>query len=367
MFKNFGQQINPYSFLTGEVPKDMIEAAVRGNLVNQHVMDMATNPNAFRALTMDAAVASGNVFLQSELEKRDPKVREPLTSVTWMRDIVAKTGGGWVDYTSTFNVDYATVGPNLYGIVAGQTNNIPIMQANVGKDIYPVFPWMNVLKVTFVDMQKSQGVGRSLDDMLDKGIRLNWNKSLDYICYLGVGSNYGLVNNSNISASLVAEGASGSTAWSTKTPEEIRYDINTAMVTTWSNSEYDVTGMANFILLPPVQYTTLASVSNNIAGYSSILTWLLDNNIGKTQGVDLQIFPSRWCIGRGEEVNSVATDRMVCYVNDEDRVYMDITVPITRAMTAPDVVQAAYVTLYAGQIGVPKFLYYSPCAYYDGI
>src|SRR5579872_6020390 len=54
----------------------------------------------------DAAVAGGMAFLQSELEKLDPKVREPLTSVTWMRDVIVKSGGGWVDFTSVFSVDY---------------------------------------------------------------------------------------------------------------------------------------------------------------------------------------------------------------------------------------------------------------------
>lgn len=40
--------------------------------------------------TMDeAGVASGGAFLVSELEKRDPLVRKPLTSVTYPRDIVS--------------------------------------------------------------------------------------------------------------------------------------------------------------------------------------------------------------------------------------------------------------------------------------
>ena len=52
--------------------------------------------------TIDAAgITTGMAFLEGELEKRDPKIREPLTSVTWQRDIVAETGGGWVDFTST--------------------------------------------------------------------------------------------------------------------------------------------------------------------------------------------------------------------------------------------------------------------------
>ena len=54
---------------------------------------------------LDAAgISTGMAFLEGELEKRDPKIREPLTSVTWPRDIVAESGGGWVDFTSTMNV-----------------------------------------------------------------------------------------------------------------------------------------------------------------------------------------------------------------------------------------------------------------------
>lgn len=330
---------------------------------NPRVLDAGLVGNAFAMMTSDAAVAQGMAFLQSELEKRDPKVREPLTSVTWMRDIVAKTGGGWVDFTSVFNVDYQISGPNMYGLIGGQTNSIPIMQANVGKDAYPVFGWANVLKVPYVDMQKLQGLGRSLDDMLDKGIKLNWNKTLDSMVYQGTGTHYGLVNQTAVTRTTVANGATGHSEWTTKTPAEILYDVNTIMVATWAASEYDVTGMCNQILLPPSQYSYIASQLVSTAGNVSILTYLLQNNIGKTQGVDLQIFPSRWCIGAG----SAGTDRMVGYVNDDDRLYFDITVPIQRAMTMPSVQEAAYLTLYMGQVGPVKLLYLEPCAYADGI
>lgn len=54
------------------------------------------------SFTMDAAgIASGGAFLTSELEKRDPLIRKPLTSVTYARDIPIQTGGGWVDYGTT--------------------------------------------------------------------------------------------------------------------------------------------------------------------------------------------------------------------------------------------------------------------------
>jgi hypothetical protein len=319
--------------------------------------------NGRAVMTMDAALGGGMAFLESELEKRDPRVREPLTSVTWMRDMVWKTGGGFVDFTSAFFVDYAISGPNQYGLQGGQSNNIPIMQADLLKDRWPTYNWMNINKVSFIDMKKAQQIGRSLDEILDKGIRLNWNKTMDLITYNGWGGFPGLFNNTSITRTDAAVGASTFTTWITKTPEEIMYDINVALVATWAASEYDLTGMCDYFLVPPTQYALLQRPVT-LAGNQSILSYLLDNNIGKNQGRDLQIFPSNWW---GIQSGQSNVDRMVCYANDPDRVHGDITVPIQRAMTMPSVTEAAYLTLYAGQIGVPKFLYLTPCLYVDGI
>lgn len=76
------------------------------------------------SFTMDAAgIASGGAFLTSELEKRDPLIRKPLTSVTYARDIPIQTGGGWVDYVTAMNVAYGITGGSGSGAVgAGGAN-----------------------------------------------------------------------------------------------------------------------------------------------------------------------------------------------------------------------------------------------------
>jgi len=68
--------------------------------------------------TTDAAIANGNAMLISELEKRDTLIREPLTSVTYARDIPIKTGGGWVEFLSSLNIDYGVTGGSDNGLVS---------------------------------------------------------------------------------------------------------------------------------------------------------------------------------------------------------------------------------------------------------
>jgi hypothetical protein len=316
-------------------------------------------------LTNDAAIGTGMAFLTAELEKRDPKLNEPLQSVTWPRDIVAKTGGGWVEFTSNQFVDYATTGGNESGIIGGETNDIPIMQANLNKDVFKVFSFANILKVPFVDQQKLQNIGRSLDDILDKGIRLNYNKSIDNIVYNGLsGFNiFGLMNDPTLVASTAPNGVSTFSDWNRKTPDEILDDVNSILTATWTASEYDLTGMANHVLVPPVQYGYLVGRKVSSAGNISILQFLLENNIGKNQGIDITIAPSRWCTAAG----AAGKDRMLAYVNDDSRVNFDLPVPLSRVMTQPNVTEMAYLTAYAAQLGQVKFLYKTCARYMDGI
>ena len=316
--------------------------------------------------TIDAAgIATGMAFLEGELQKRDPKIREPLTSVTWQRDIVADTGGGWVDFTSTLDVDYATSGPNENSLVGGATDVLPMVQANVNKDIFKVFTWAQAMKIPFVDSQKFQTIGRSIDSILDKGIRLNYNKSIDQLVYRGftnVGIT-GLVNNVNVVAEMAPVGTSGNTEWSSKTVDEILWDINKAITEAWAASEYDDSAMANHILLPPNKSAYLVSTRIGTSGDENILSYLLKNNMAAQQNKKLDIYPCRWCSGAGTSNK----DRMVVYVNDKDFTYFDLPVPLTRAMTQPSALQFSYITVYAAQMGQVKTLYTQPMRYIDGI
>ena len=71
---------------------------------------VAPSRMCFDSYAMDAdAISSGLAFLTSELEKLDPTLREPLTSTTYPRDIEIESGGGWVEATSAFFVEYAII------------------------------------------------------------------------------------------------------------------------------------------------------------------------------------------------------------------------------------------------------------------
>jgi hypothetical protein len=324
------------------------------------------SPGVIYGPGMDAGgQSSGLVFLAGQLEKQDPRLLEPLTSLTAPRDIDMIPGGGWTSITSNVFVDYTTTGNEEDSIIGSETTNIPVSQANVSKDVFVVHTFSEILRAPLFDDLKLQQIGKSLTQILDDGLRLNHGKMLDRDCYLGItkSGTYGLVNNPLVTAGSAAQGASGSTLWVNKTPMEILNDINSLLIETWGASQYDLSGMANRVLVDPANYGYITSEPVTLAGAESILTYLLKNNIAVNQGRELNIFPSRWCIGAGIG----ATQRLVAYNKAPNRLNIDLTVPLSRVMTAPNTTSASYETIFASQFSQVKILYFQPVAYSDGV
>lgn len=313
------------------------------------------------------AIAAGGAFLVSELEKKDTLVRTPLTSVTYPRDITIEVGGGWVDYVSAMSVAYGmSGGSGANGVQAGGSNATPIIQASMDKGIYKAHTFSAALRVMFVDMQKANYAGRSLDSLLQDGVRLAYDKHMDENVYSGFAEygTHGLVNHPDITITDAANGAAGTKAWSTKTAEEILKDVNDAITAVWAACDYDLDAVPNHILLPFSQYTHILNTKVTDLAETTILDYILKNNVAtKTKGEKLVIEGVKWAAGAG----SAASDRMIVYVNKKRFVKMDELVPLARVMSAPNVANVCYDTAYMANVSEVQFFYPSAALYVDKI
>lgn len=314
----------------------------------------------------DSAIATAGAFLVSELEKRDPIVRVPLTSFTYARDIPIKTGGGWVDHTSNLNINYGVTGGSGNGTVqAGGANGSPLIQMNLEKDVYKTHVFNTTMRIGFVDMMRANITGRSLDKLLSDGVRLTYDKHMDENVYKGM-SQYGssgLVNNPNIVASTVSAGVSTQTDWAHKTPAEILNDINTAINDVWAAAGYDLRAMPNHIIIPHEQFNYIATQPVSQLSEKSILTYLQENNVAAKNNVELVIAGVPWCKGAGTS----STDRMIVYVHNEQFIAVEELAPLSRVMTSPSTEAQAYDSLYMANLSEVEFFYTQTVRYYDGI
>ena len=324
---------------------------------NAGTFTMQSAPGAMNGVpTMDAA------------GKRDPMIRKPLTSFTYPRDIVIESGGGWVDYVSAMAVSYGITGGAVDSpVTAGGANGIPTVQASVDKGVYKAHVFAAALRVMFQDMQRSNYIGRSLDNLLQDGVRMAYDKHMDANVYVGLTTygTTGLVNNPNATETTAASNGatSPSTKWVDKTPEQILKDINDALAAGWAANEYDETAIPNHILIPYEQYLYIMTTKVTDLATETIYDFLMKNNAATKAGGDLFIGATRWCKGAGTS----STDRMVVYNNDRRFVKMDELVPLNRIMSQPNVANVCYDTAYMANLSEVQVFYPTSISYVDGI
>jgi hypothetical protein len=318
----------------------------------------------------DAAASSTNAFLVSELEKRDPLIRQPLTTYTWPDNIPVRTGGGWMEFLSNLTIDYGSAGADDdANVTANGADVMPTIQPNIGKDIYKTHLFIQPTAINEFDMLRQQITGRSLDKLCNDGVRLNYDKHMDKNVFVGL-TRYGttgLLNNPNVYKTLVAQGSgTGSPRdWAHKTADEILADVNGAIITVWGDAGNDMSAIPNHILLPFTQYNML--ISRKVSEYAdkSIMDFLMENNIASKRGEQLVFGVSLW--GAGAGVGNPATDRMAVYRHDERFIAVDELQPLTRMRTVYSSRHTSYDTNYAANISEVEIFYTATIGYFDAI
>lgn len=339
-----------------------------GTISNKNIVSSRGRGAGGKVLKVkDFSSASGLAFIKGELEKVDPKLRQPLTATTWSRDVPVKTGGGWVETLSAMGIDYGMQGGGMEdSIVSGGANQIPVIQADLSRETYKTHVFAAVMRIFYVDLQRSKVTDRNLEQMAVDGIRLSYDKHMDRNTYLGFKKYdcYGLLNNPEVAVTPIPAGAtSAKKKWSEKTPDEILTDINNAIAEGWKNAGWDRSAIPNTILIPYEQLSYISTTRIGELAEKTIMSFLKENNLAAANGVELEINATAYCKGAG--VGN--TDRMVCYCNDDYFLAMEELVGLTRAMTEPKTDTLSYDTVYTANVSELEIFYNQPISYWDGI
>lgn len=318
---------------------------------------------------------SAGALLVGELERLDYTLHEPLVSIKYLRDIDLREDGTIADEITSFTTSsYASAGG------AGDGNGIGNGKAWVGKsstqisgvgvDIdkvpSPLRPWALEVKYDLLELESSARIGRPIDQQKYQVMQKKHQMDCDEQAYIGdtVTGDTGMVNAAGVTPTNVANGAAGTPAWTTKTPDEILADFNTALQNNWQNAAWDV--LPNRVLIPPAQFGYIATQKVSNAGNMSILTYVLENNVCKQQGGGIEINPAKWCIGSGVggTIGTAGVDRMAVY----NKAYDHLRFPMTLLARTPIQYEGIYLkTTYYGRIGVVEVVYSQTLGYYDMI
>lgn len=317
--------------------------------------------------TKDSALA----FYVNQLDNLDKRLYMPLTSVSWGRDI--KLRGGITmsnESTSFIQSAFAASGTLKQSSGSGgggmpwispETTAIPGVSIDGTRQVLPLRLLAREISFTSVELERSQLLGQPIDAQKTDALNILYQMNTDQMVYIGssdVGAT-GLLNSAIVTTGNVANGATGSPLWTSKTPDEILADVNTLLESTWSTSAFAV--CPGKLLLPPAQFSYICSQKVSSAGNVSILKFLQENSISlKINGKELDVQPVKWLTGRGVG----PSDRMVAYTNEEDRVRFPM-VPIRRETAYYQGIR--FTAPYLWAFGEMELVYPETLQYADGI
>lgn len=316
--------------------------------------------------TRDSALS----YYVNQLDNLDKRLYMPLTSVTWGRDIKLRAGVTMSNESTSFiQSAFAAAGTLKSATAAGggmpwisaETTAIPGVSINGKRTVLPLRLLAREISFTSVELERSQLTGQSIDTQKTDALNTLYQMNTDQMVYIGssdVGAT-GLINSADVTVDAVAAGVSGSTLWINKTPDEILADVNALLAASWAASAYAV--CPSSLLLPPAQFSYIASQKVSSAGNVSILKFLKENSIClQVNGKELDIQPVKWLTGAGVG----PSDRMVVYTNEEDRVRFPM-VPIRRETAYYQGIR--FTAPYLWAFGEVEIVYPETIRYADGI
>lgn len=318
--------------------------------------------------TKDSALA----YYVNQLENLDRRLYLPLVSVTWGRDIKLRPGITMSNESSSFiQSAFAAAGSLTNSSTAGSGANMPWISAestaipgvsiNGKKVVLPLRLLAREVSYTSVELERSQLTGQPIDAQKMDALNTLYQMNTDQMVYIGSSdvSATGLINDASVTVDTAATGLTGSALWVNKTADEILADVNTLLNNSWKAAAFAV--CPSDLLLPPAQFSYIASQKVSSAGNVSILKFLKENSISlQVNGKELNINPVKWLTGSG----SAGADRMVAYTNAEDRVRFPM-VPVRRETAYYQGIR--FTAPYLWAFGQMELVYPETLRYMDGI
>lgn len=305
-------------------------------------------------------------YMVGQLERLDPKLNEPLYSVSWGRDVMLRSDISFAHTATSFL--RSTFGGSGSTRISGKpwlspkATALPGVTLDGEKVTLPVRALGRELSFTSIEMERSQLLGMPIDEAQFSALQALYQMTTDEMVYIGdteVGAT-GLINSAAVATDEVAaDGTASSTLWADKTADQIVRDVNDMLTAAWEASGW--TAIPGKLLLPPAAYALLTTTRMTGQTDTTIATFLRANNLAtQNSNQPLNIQPLKWLTGRG----AGGLDRMIAYTNDERFIRFPL-VPIRRE--TPYNLGIHYNAPYIWAYGELEVRYPETMIYRDGI
>lgn len=258
---------------------------------------------------------AGSVFFSRQLEFVKAKSYDVLYADLVARELFPVSNDGGPGVTSITVRTYDMVG--MAKIINGYAKDIPRADASGSERSIPVRSLAIAFGYNVDEIASSQLTGASLDQRRANAARRGFEESVNLIAFDGDAESGlpGFFSNVNIPVSTVVDPGSG-TEWVNKTPEQILFDVNDLFADIFETTK--MKERATDLLLPPSQWSYIASTPRSSGTESTILKYLVTNS--PYLASEANVRPVNELVGRG----TAGADIMVAYTPDPDKLQLEI-------------------------------------------
>jgi hypothetical protein len=306
-------------------------------------------------ITNDADAGLG--FVESTLTHVEAKVYETEYRHIVYQDVVPVSNEAGEGATSVtyYSIDGATMGK----FIGSNAIDVPLSDISTKQSIVPVELGAVGYKYSDEELRQAAMLNRPLPQMKANLTMRGYEEHAQDVCFNGDATKglEGFLDNSNVPAGPVVDGAAASPLWSKKTPAEILADVNALFGQVFETTKQ--VEKPDTLVLPTAQYSYIANTPRSANSDTTILMYLVQNSIYINSVEDIISLPE--LVGKG----AAATDRMMVYTKNADKVVFHIPMPFRIEQPVRKTLGWEVPVVY--KLSGVEFRYPLSAAYADGI
>lgn len=262
----------------------------------------------------------GIAFIVSQLAYTEAETFERLYTPLQYRKFlpISSAAGEWATSIRYETEDWTGQGKRF----SGMGEDIPYVDVGYGDVSYPVHGGAVGYRYTTEELRESSYLRKPLPTTRAQAALKAWDRHMNSVMLFGESDLPGLYNNPVIPVGTVVNGGWGTT---TTDPKLIIKEMTSWLTQVWTATNFN--DIPTDIVMAPTAYAYISQTpmsSINDTSNKSILTYFLESNLAKDNGLTLTVSP-----GFGLDTLGVgATRRALIYLNTEERLIAHLPLPI---------------------------------------
>lgn len=298
-------------------------------------------------------------FLTTTLAKLHTTLYEPKYFVTYTNDVPVDVGGGFVDYVSYYEVNWAGIMNEFRNVVGNNANYIPRVNAGLNQKTANVFTFEVAYDLRFVELEKMKKLTlqKSIQDIYQNAIIAGWDLFVQKVAYTGIQNTTGLFNSGKVKVTTIDNSGATGDGFKGLNDAAVVSFFNGVFESYLLNSNGNISILPDTFLIPTYVGSDLSSRFSALYT-SSLRKFIIEHNLGGDESNDevkITIF-SRPALNA---LGTFGKGRIVAYKKDKSFVRLDMPYPMQHYITLPNIDKMSYTSAFVGQVSEIQMPYNS--------